>query len=116
MNTLRSIRKSQVSFALVGGLGLAAIGGPVIAVGAGVKAAFTGALGLGTVGAFAGFVLASKMNEKMENENNEEKKERLLNENDDSIEKKEDMNKSFFGFRKNHDDDEDDIDDWDARN
>ena len=77
-NTLTSIRKSPYTYGLIGGLGLAALGGPIILVGAGMKAAIGGALGLGTVGAYSGSVYAQKQNEKMDQENKRDKKRRLL--------------------------------------
>ena len=118
MNTLTSIRKSPMTYAVLGGLGMAALGSPVIALGVGIKAAIGGAVGLGTIGAFTGTIYAAKINKKMDDENEKDKKERLLMNDDDKIEKKKQNKKSsYFGFGgKDNDDDEEEIDDWDAMN
>merc|ERR1712130_349272 len=104
---------------------MAVLGSPVIAIGAGIKAAFGGAVGLGTIGAFTGSIYATKINEKIDNENKNDKEQRLLmqdNEEQDvkkeviGIGNKENKRKSFFGFHTSDNDDEEEIDDWDARN
>merc|ERR1712194_196660 len=71
-----------MTYAVLGGVGMAVLGSPVIAICAGAKAAFSGAVGLGTIGAFTGSIYASKINRKLDEENQEDKKERLLNDDD----------------------------------
>ena len=133
-DTLTSIKKSPYTYGLIGGLGLAALGGPILLVGAGMKAAIGGALGLGTVGAYSGSAYAKKQNEKMAEENRRDKERRLLEaeqkENDNYRELKKVQshkgfqtkpikrnNNRFFGwYGDNEEDDDEDIDDWDARN
>merc|ERR1712228_183939 len=126
MNTLTSIRKSPMTYAIMGGLSMAALGSPVIAIGAGIKAAFGGAVGLGTIGAFTGSIYATKINQKMDNENKKDKEERLLMQDNDEQDVKKEIvgianekkkKKSYFGFNtSDNDDEEEEIDDWDARN
>ena len=138
-DTLTSIRRSPFTYGIIGGLGLAAFGAPIIAVGIGVKAAVGGALGLGTVGAYTGSVYAKKQNERMDDDDKRDKEQRLLNEEKEKEmeeEREKQRNKGFqtkprrrsngrkskgyfdryWNMDKDDDDDDGDVDVWDARN
>ena len=85
-NILLSMRKSPTTYAMIGGLGLAAVGGPALLIGAGVKAAIGGIVGFGTIGAFGGSWYAKKSNDNADkqSETYDDKKEELLK-NDENI-------------------------------
>merc|ERR1712130_66857 len=54
MDSIQSIRKSPITYGVMGGLFMASLGAPIILVAAGIKAAVGGAVRLGAIGGFTG--------------------------------------------------------------
>jgi len=144
--TLKSIRKSPLTYAVAGGIGATVLGGPVLWIALGMKVAIGGSLGLSAIGAFSGKHYASKSNESIEkienkmintndntninnndkinnNNNNVNNNEKNNNKEDcilDGAENEplmfEDMVKKLKKNKNNKHDNDDDIEPWDARN